>query len=144
MNSSTAYNMRIKQKPQKYRYNNIDDDFDYGEKSSSNRRGRPAGRKDPDSPSNPYKKVFYKKRRSYIDDPKEGNDGNRSPGSEDDKNDDNYAGKSFQDDKSDFASEKFLRQDERRVIKSDAIISEAENISKQVDAYKRTWENCIF
>ena len=80
------------------------------------RRGRPAGKKDPDEyrrdTTNPYEKVLYKKRRSYHDDPKEGNEGNRSPGkweSEEDKDDENYIA---QDDRSDFPSEKVLRVQE--------------------------------
>ena len=72
-NNKRAYNMRVKTKPQKYRYG--EDEYDYAEKpqrSDPPRRGRPTKR-DPEEArreqTNPYEKAPYKKRKSYIGDP---------------------------------------------------------------------------
>ena len=44
-----AYNMRIKTKPQKYKYSNIEDEYSYGDKTTPKhdgpKRGRPATKK---------------------------------------------------------------------------------------------------
>ena len=64
--------MRVKTKPQKYRYNN-EEDYEYGEKVTARidapKRGRPSSRRDTDELKkdvvNPYEKAPYKKRKHY-------------------------------------------------------------------------------
>lgn len=72
-NNRRAYNMRVKTKPQKYRYG--EEEYDYVEKTQRvdpPRRGRPSTKRDNEEPRreqvNPYEKAPYKKRRPYIGD----------------------------------------------------------------------------
>ena len=48
-NPNKAYNMRVKTKPQKYKYSNIEDEYSYGDKATPRydgpKRGRPATKK---------------------------------------------------------------------------------------------------
>jgi hypothetical protein len=66
-----AYNMRVKNKPQKYRYGEEDNDYlEKNQRADPPRRGRPTKREPEEARQfNPYEKAPYKKRKSYIGDP---------------------------------------------------------------------------
>ena len=158
MNPNKAYNIRTKAKPQKFKYS-LEDQYEYGEKLSvkqePTRRGRPSGKRDLDGEyrrePNPYEKGLYKKRRSYHDDPKDGSAGRQdhhiNGESEDDKDQDNYAGKSAQDERSDFASEKIVKGHEERgrAGRNQGNGNDAEYFTQIVELYKKNWEiDCRF
>lgn len=80
--------MRVKTKPQKYRYG-LEEEYDYVEKPAGRpdapRRGRPSSKRDHDAEfrrveqPNPYEKAPYKKRKPYVGDVSEHNGKEESP-----------------------------------------------------------------